>query len=245
MSEKKIILLHNGNLLLAKGACGLPAADAFSCDLENSFEAGEGIIACECTNEALLAQMQAVGVREACDMLPDKEYAAVVKAAELLHWNSTIRYCSHCGQLLHRNGPISKVCESCGAEYFPKLSPCIIVLVRKGQEALLVHARTFKRPFFGLVAGFVETGETLEQCVAREVMEETSLKVKNIRYWGSQSWPFPSQLMIGFTADYAGGELRFADGELTEGGFFSRDNLPQIPSPPSIARRMIQAWLNE
>ena len=146
---------------------------------------------------------------------------------------------------MRRQSEISLICTGCGTELWPQLSPCVMVLVRKGDEALLVHAANFRRPFFGLVAGFVETGETLEECVRREVAEETGLQIENIRYAASQSWPFPAQLMIGFTADYAGGEVRFADGELTAGGFFSRDKLPMIPPPPSLARKLIDSWLTE
>ena len=106
-----------------------------------------------------------------------------------------------------------------------------------------MHADNFKRPFHALVAGFVETGETLEECVAREVREETTLEIEDIRYFGSQSWPFPHQLMLGFTARWREGEVRFADGELTSGGFFRRDALPELPTPPSLSRAIIDAWI--
>ena len=135
------------------------------------------------------------------------------------------------------------MCPSCGREYFPQLSPAVVVLVTKGEEALLVHAANFKRPFHALVAGFVETGETLEECVAREVREETTLEIEDIRYFGSQSWPFPHQLMLGFTARWREGEVRFADGELTSGGFFRRDALPELPPPASLGGAIIDAWI--
>lgn len=182
-------------------------------------------------------------LRASASIIPAEHYATAAKASELLFWDSTTRRCSVCGAEMVRHTEISKRCTGCGREIWPTLSPAVIVLVRRGKEALLVHAKTFSKPFYGLVAGFVETGESLEECVRREVKEETSLEIDNIRYFGSQSWPFPSQLMIGFTADYASGEVRFSDGELTSGGFFSRDSLPQIPRPPSIAREMIDAWL--
>lgn len=186
-----------------------------------------------------------VPLRETSVVLPSAHYTAAAKSAELMHWDSTTRFCGSCGAPMRRNTEISKLCTACGREIWPSLSPAAIVLVRRGDEALLVHAKTFSRPFYGLVAGFVETGESIEETVVREVKEETNLEIRNIRYFGSQTWPFPAQLMVGFTADYAGGELRFADGELTSGGFFSRDALPLIPGPPSIARRMIDAWLAE
>lgn len=185
------------------------------------------------------------GLREAYPRMDENEYRAAGKAMELMHWDSCSRFCGSCGAPMTRSTEISKFCPRCGREVFAQVSPAIIVLVRRGDEALLVHARNFSRPFFGLVAGFVETGESLEECVRREVMEETSLRVKNIRYAGSQPWPYPNSLMLGFTADYDSGELRFADGELSEGGFFGVDNLPLLPPPPSIARRLIDEWAAE
>ena len=110
---------------------------------------------------------------------------------------------------------------------------------------LLVHAKNFKTDFYGLVAGFVETGETLEEAVHREVMEETGIKIKNVTYFSSQPWPYPSGLMVGFNADYVSGELRLQRSELSKGGWFSKNNLPTIPEKLSIARMLIDAWLEK
>ncbi len=108
---------------------------------------------------------------------------------------------------------------------------------------MLVHARNFRGNFHGLVAGFIEVGETLEECVCREVREETGLEIKDLRYFASQPWPYPSGLMIGFTANYAAGVLKLQDEELSTGAFFTRDNLPEIPRKLSLARKLIDAWL--
>lgn len=113
----------------------------------------------------------------------------------------------------------------------------------KKNSLLLVHARNFKGTFNSLVAGFLETGETLEECVAREVKEETGLNVKNITYFGNQPWPYPSGLMVGFIADYAGGEINLQDEELSSGDFYTRDNLPELPRKLSLARKMIDWWI--
>lgn len=191
---------------------------------------------------SLAGASRLIGLREAYPLMAAEDYRAAGKALELMHWDAGSRYCGSCGAPMARSSEISKKCTICGREVFAQVSPAIIVLVRRGREALLVHARNFSRPFFGLVAGFVETGESLEECVHREVMEETSLRIRNVRYAGSQAWPYPNSLMLGFTADYDSGELRFADGELTEGGFFSADNLPLLPTAPSIARRLIEEW---
>lgn len=188
-----------------------------------------------------------VELRSSWQRLGDEKWQLAAKMQELQNFRSANRFCSFCGGQMRKASDISLKCEACGREIWPALSPAIVVLVTRdnGQEALLVHAANFKRKgMHALVAGFVETGETLEQCVAREIREETSLEVRDIRYAGSQSWPFPSQMMIGFTAEYAGGELCAADGELTSLGWFSRDNLPELPSPPSLSRRIIDQWIN-
>ena len=140
---------------------------------------------------------------------------------------------------------ISKRCTQCGKEVWPQLATAVIVLIHRGDEVLLVHAKNFKTDFYGLVAGFVETGETLEEAVHREVMEETGIKIKNVTYFGSQPWPYPSGLMVGFTADYVSGEIRLQRSELSKGDWFSKDNLPTIPEKLSIARMLIDAWLKK
>lgn len=188
-----------------------------------------------------------VELRAAWMRLGDEKWQLAAKTQELQNFRGANQYCSLCGGRMRDASDISLRCEECGREIWPALSPAIVVLVTRdeGREALLVHAANFKRKdVHALVAGFVETGETLEQCVAREIKEETSLEVCDIRYAGSQSWPFPSQMMIGFTARYAGGELYAADGELTSLGWFTRDNLPELPSPPSLSRRIIDQWIN-
>lgn len=184
-------------------------------------------------------------LRASYEFLPHIEYDMASKARELIFWDSQSKFCGKCGAKMQRHTEISKICTNCNREIFPQLSPAILVLVRKEDKALLVHARTFKRPFYGLVAGFVETGENLEECVAREVLEETSLKISNIKYVGSQTWPYPSNLMIGFTADYTSGEIKFADNELSAGDFFDINHLPMLPTYPSLARKIIDQWADE
>lgn len=184
-----------------------------------------------------------VELRATWELLSGDDYAAAAHASTWVYWEQTNRFCSVCGSPLQRFLPMGKRCPQCGIEHFPHLAPAVIVRIKKDDEILLVRAKTFKRYMFGLVAGFLEGGETLEEGVAREVREETGLQIKNIRYFGSQPWPYPSGVMIGFTADYLSGEINLADGELLEAGFFDRDHLPPIPSKMSIARRLIDDWL--
>lgn len=189
-------------------------------------------------------RVDSIPLREALAKMDSDNYSMVSRKVMLAHWDNEMRFCSRDGYPVIRNSPISKVCGYCGTEYFPTLSPAIVVLVKRGEEALLVKARSFRSPVYALVAGFVEYGETLEECVKREVLEETSLIIDDIKYVGSQSWPFPHQLMIGFTARYVSGEINFADNELIDGGFFSREQPPKIPTAPSLTHQIIQRWLD-
>lgn len=245
-------LFHEGKLLLQKTAAGytIPCGEKAPLAITNPlFEAGNwNNTPCKTTEieaETFPAEhnFQWIGLRETYDFIPLQAYRVAGKAFELLFWDKNSRFCPACGTPTLPDTAISKKCPHCGKIIFPQVSPAILVLIHRGAEALLVHARNFKKPFHGLVAGFVETGETLEECIRREVHEETTLEITNIRYFGSQEWPYPSQLMIGFEADYVSGEICFADHELTEGGFFSRDNLPTLPQKLSLARKMIDSWL--
>jgi len=195
-----------------------------------------------------------ISLRDSYSYLTEEHYQMAGKASQLLYWDSCTKYCGVCGAPMKRNTIISKQCTNCGKEVWPQVAPAIIVRIirndsptkdKKEEQILLVSARNFRRStMYGLVAGFTETGETLEQCVEREVQEEVGLKVKNIKYFGSQPWPYPSGIMIGFTADYDGGELTLQEEELARGGWFRRDNLPQIPDKLSIARKLIDDWTN-
>ena len=183
-----------------------------------------------------------IGLRASWDYLPLKWYKRAGKAHQLVHWDRNSRFCPACGTPMNWHTTISKFCTKCQKETYPIITPAIIVLIRKGNEVLLVHARNFKGNFHGLVAGFLEGGETLEQCVLREVMEETGLSINHLSYFGSQPWPYPSGIMVGFFADYVSGEIKLQDDELSTGSFFTKDSLPELPSELSIARRMIEWW---
>lgn len=184
------------------------------------------------------------GLRKSYYRLSKDSYKKAGKCYELLYWDYNTRFCGICGGQMMMNTDISKRCPECGKEVWPQLATAIIVLIHKNNEVLLVQARNFRTNFYGLVAGFVETGETLEEAVIREVKEETHLEIGNIRYFGSQPWPYPCGLMVGFNADYVSGEIQLQKEELVAGAWFRRDNLPQIPEKLSIARKLIDAWLD-
>ena len=162
------------------------------------------------------------------------------RAKGLLNFKNEKRFCAKCGGVLKDDPYFTALsCTECGKQYFPQLEPAIITLVSRGDEILLARHKKSTEGFFSCIAGFVEMGETIENAVVREIKEETNLKVKNIRYVGSQSWPFPDQLMLAFRAEYESGELKIQEDEIMEAGWFKRDNLPKIPSPGSVAYNLI------
>lgn len=185
-----------------------------------------------------------ISLRQSFYHLSLQLYLMAGKCRELLYWDQNTKFCGVCGAPMKMSTDISKRCSECGKEVWPQLAIAIIVLIHRSDEALLVHARNFKGDFYGLVAGFVETGETLEEAVHREVSEETGLSIDNIRYFGSQPWPYPSGLMVGFNADYVSGDVHLQKSELSKGSWFRYDNLPRIPQRLSIARKLIDNWLS-
>lgn len=189
------------------------------------------------------ARYQMCGLRASFYRLSEALYLKAGKCHELLYWDRNTQYCGVCGASMEMKTDISKRCTNCGKEVWPQLATAIIVLIHRGEEVLLVHARNFKGDFYGLIAGFVETGENLEEAVRREVMEETGLTIKNIRYFGSQPWPYPCGLMVGFNADYESGAVRLQREELNKGAWFTKDHLPTIPEKLSIARMILDDWL--
>ena len=186
-----------------------------------------------------------MGLRASYDYLPFNEYYKGGKAFEILNWDQNPRYCPACGVPTNRISDIGKKCPECRQEFYPHISPAIIVRINRDDSILMVRARNFRGTYYGLVAGFLEAGETLEECVHREVMEETGIRIKNLKYFGSQPWPYPSGVMIGFTADYESGEIKLQDEELCAGAFFTKDNLPEIPRKMSLARSLIDDWLEK
>lgn len=166
------------------------------------------------------------------------------RAGQLLHWERNSRICSRCGGSTERlPGEAGKKCQSCSYAHFPHIHPCVIVLIHRPGEVLLARKAEWPEGRYGLVAGFVDCGECFEEAVTREIAEETGLRVRDIRYIGSQCWPFPSQVMAGFVAAWEGGEVVVDPKELEDARWFALDALPQLPPRRSIARYLIDHWL--
>jgi NAD+ diphosphatase len=186
------------------------------------------------------ANMTFLGLRSLFGELNEQFYGIAVRALSIINWENTHQFCSQCGSRSEKRSDIlARQCLTCGFTMFPRISPAVIVLVERGKKVLLARASRFTEGLYSVIAGFVEPGETLEETVTREIKEETGIEVKNIRYFGSQPWPFPDSLMIAFTARYAGGVIKVDNEEIIEARWFSVDRLPNIPGKISIARSLI------
>jgi NAD+ diphosphatase len=176
--------------------------------------------------------------------VPEVEWMLAGRAVQIVDWARTHRFCGRCATPTIANpNDRSMKCPACGLPAYPRLAPAIITLVTRGDEALLARGVNFRNPTYSALAGFVEAGETLEQAVAREVMEEVAITVGNIRYVSSQPWPFPHSLMLGFEADYVSGDIVCDPSEIVDANWYTRDSLPNIPPGISIARKLIDRWV--
>lgn len=172
------------------------------------------------------------------------EWMVAGRAVQLVEWARTHRFCGRCATPTEQQaGERAMKCPSCGLLAFPRLAPAMITLVTRGERALLARGAQFRSPLYSCLAGFVEPGESLEGAVVREVREEVGVEVGNVQYWGSQPWPFPHSLMVGFTAEWQSGEIDIDPAEIVDARWFERDELPAIPPPISIARKLIDAWI--
>ncbi len=173
-------------------------------------------------------------------------HALAGKAVQLVFWNRTHQFCGQCGnKTIEKPGERAKECSSCQALNFPKISPAIMALVQKNDEILLARSPHFPKGVYSVLAGFVDPGETLEQCVKREVLEEVGLHVDGIQYFGSQPWPFPSSLMIAFTCKWVGGEITIDPVEIEDAQWFKKENLPLLPPKMSISRLLIDTYASQ
>ena len=183
-----------------------------------------------------------VGLRALFSVLEDAHFALAGRAMQLLDWDRCHQYCGRCGTPTQpRAEERVRVCPACKLSAYPRVAPAVMALVTRGRELLLGRSPHFPPGMYSALAGFAEPGETLEQCVAREVEEEVGVNVTQLSYFASQPWPFPHSLMIAFVCEWAGGEIRVQEGEIESADWFDVLQLPQIPSKISIARRLIDA----
>jgi NAD+ diphosphatase len=182
------------------------------------------------------------GLRGLFFRIPEPVLAIAARAFQVVEWDRTHRYCGCCGTPTRdKSGERAKECPACGYTAYPRVTPAMMVLVTRGRELLLARAPRFPPGMYSALAGFVEPGETIEDCIHREVREEVGIEVGAIRYFASQSWAFPHSLMIAYTAEYAGGELTPDETEIAEARWFAWDAVPNLPPSISISRRLIEA----
>lgn len=183
-------------------------------------------------------------LRHLAGRMPDRQFAAAAFGLHLTRWGSGHHFCSRCGGVLQdRRQERARECAACGWVVYPVMSPAVIVAVTRGDRLLLARARRFPGRMFSVLAGYVEPGESLEDCLRREVREEVGLAIRRLRYVASQPWAFSGALMVGFTAEYAGGRLQADGEEIVEAGWFAAGELPEIPAPFSLARRLIDDFV--
>lgn len=185
-------------------------------------------------------EYQWLGLRSQLEILSTNEFQLAGRALQIAQWFYDHRYCGRCGQeTLQDHIDRAKVCSPCDLRFYPRISPCMIVLVTRGEEVLLAHHQRSSRVMYSTLAGFVEAGESVEECVRREVMEEVGVRVGKLDYFRSQPWPFPGQLMLGFFAEYEAGDIRIDPTEIVDAKWFRYDQLPQTPAPASVAGQLL------
>jgi NAD+ diphosphatase len=182
------------------------------------------------------------GLRALFSVLEDAQFALAGRALQLVDWDRSHQFCGRCGARTEaKRDERVRVCPSCKLSAYPRVAPAVMALVRRGRELLLARSPHFPAGMYSALAGFVEPGESLEQCLAREVAEEVGVQISNTRYFASQSWPFPHSMMIAFVCEWSSGEIRPQEGEIEEANWFDVLQLPKLPSKISIARRLIDA----
>lgn len=250
--ERRWILVRDNSVLFrgepAPGTVLMPDPPpaGLSCGAPVYLGTREGVVyyAADVAAGAVLpAGWRSSPVRELSGKVPDDDAAIAAYAVRILDFDRSTAFCGRCGA---RTRPLAteraRACTACSRIVYPRISPAIIVLIKRGEEILLARSPRFTPGVFSVIAGFNEPGENLEQTVHREVGEEVGITVRNLRYFGSEPWPFPDSLMIGFVADYAEGEIRIDNHEIEAAGWFTRDTLPPVPTGASISRALIEAW---
>ena len=198
-------------------------------------------------NISVILQAEVKSLRSLLSDTDQEKFLLAGRASQLVDWYKSHKYCGTCGtETVHHGSERTLVCKRCSLHFFPRISPCVIMLVIKDDKMLLAQSSRYKSNFYSCLAGFIEIGETPEQTVHREVKEEVNLYVKNVRYISSQSWPFPSQLMLGFLAEYDGGEIVPDLSEIADARWFDIDSLPNVPSEKiSVAGKLIRTFIDE
>ena len=240
MTQLSLAYIFQHQKLLVDENLQLPKVEKLASDLH--IHHNDHVIARDLLeHESVPDGYQLIPIRELIQLWSTTEFLQASRAVQLLEWRRNHKFCSHCGHATEiHSKEYAMVCPACGYHQYPRVQPCVITIITKGDdELLLAKSAHNKSNMYGLIAGFVEVGETLEEAVQREAFEEVSVRLKNIRYMSSQPWPFPSNLMIAFHAEYDSGDIQLQLEEISDAQFFKFDQLPEIPFKGSIAHSMI------
>ncbi|CAN5617901.1 MAG: NAD(+) diphosphatase [Rubrobacteraceae bacterium] len=230
------------------GSVGLPRMEDVSLDSDFRQEVGE-LDGLPCVAVDASPEAEAPGgasfrsLHELSASLEDRYFPMAGRAKQIVAWNRETRFCGRCGANPERIESFEKRCPNCGMLFHPRISPAMIVRVHRGDEILLARSPGFPPKIYSVLAGFVEPGESIEDTVRREVAEEVGIEVRGIEYFGNQPWPFPNSLMIGFTAEHVSGEIEIDEKEIEDAGWYNAENHPPLPPKLSIARTMIEDYL--
>ena len=240
MTQLSLAYIFQHQKLLVDENLQLPKVEKLASDLH--IHHNDHVIARDLLeHESIPDGYQLIPIRELIQLWSTTEFLQASRAVQLLEWRRNHKFCSHCGHATEiHSKEYAMVCPACGYHQYPRVQPCVITIITKGDdELLLAKSAHNKSNMYGLIAGFVEVGETLEEAVQREAFEEVGVKLKNICYMSSQPWPFPSNLMIAFHAEYDSGDIQLQVEEIADARFFKFDQLPEIPFKGSIAHSMI------
>lgn len=245
MPELSLAYIFHEQQLLVDENFQLPEVEKLEDDLD--FIPGDQIIARDLLDiDAIPQGLHLVPIRQLISLWSRSQFEQASRAVQLLEWRRNHKFCSHCGHETEVH-PLeyAMICPTCRYRQYPRVQPCVITIITRGEdEILLAQSVRNKGKMYGLIAGFVEVGETLEDAVRRETLEEVGLHLKNIRYLASQPWPFPSNLMLAFHAEYESGDIKLQEEEISDARFFKFDELPEIPFKGSIAHSMIMHVLH-
>ena len=240
MTTLSLAYIFKQQQLLVDEQFQLPRVETLASDL--LIGTGDQVIARDLQDhESIPDGLQLIPIRQLLQLWNIQEFEQASRAIQLLEWRRNHKFCSHCGHKTDVHASeYAMVCPACNYHQYPRVNPCVITVITRGKDEILLakNARNTSN-MYGLIAGFVEVGETLEEAVRRETLEEVGLKLGKIEYLASQPWPFPSNLMIAFKAEYASGELTLQPEEISDAAFFKFDQLPEIPFKGSIAHAMI------
>ena len=244
--ELSLAYIFHHQQLLVDANFQLPKVEKLADDL--CFNPGDQIIARDLLpDESIPEGYQLIPIRQLISQWNKVQFEQASRALQLLEWRRNHKFCSHCGHETEVHPfEYAMVCPACGYHQYPRVQPCIITVITRGDDEILL-AKNAKNTsnMYGLIAGFVEVGETLEEAVKRETLEEVGLVVKNVKYLSSQPWPFPSNLMIAFQAEYESGEIVLQEEEISDAKFFKFDALPETPFSGSIAHAMISHVIHQ